>query len=801
MKFEIKLKSNLGTMICLALVMSVAQAEPGVSASLAQGNTPSASEVQGRGTQPQGARQLAQAGTASAKSVVPGKPYMEMDYGPFFTASVEVGQNNIAYKGVAIRLDEGDGGVSKGKAFVIFDTDLMRYAAGWGGEGFIDWKGIALDGQHGVHPAIVGATVFTNPVAPGWANPESGSFEDPRFRGLDQKPYGPLPRSWSHYKGVYVHGNLVILSYTVGDSEVLESPGYVQSGNIRALSRTLQIGKSSHDLLLRVSPENVPTWVVGPAALEIKGNDGFNLLRIPASMTPLVATVFMANSRVPAELRVLRALGASTPKLADIGSFTKGGPSRWPLKLATQVQRGPNDGPYAIDTLALPTDNPWRSWMRLGGFDFFADGRRAAVCTWQGDVWIVDGLGDSPEKLIWQRIASGMFQPLGLKIIDEKIFVTCRDQITILHDLNGDGETDFYENFNNDAQVTEHFHEFAMDLQVDASGNLYYAKAARHAKEPLVPHHGTLIKVSKDGARSEILASGFRAPNGVCLNPDGSFVISDQEGHWTPMNRINWVKPGGFYGNLWSYSPGRAVEDYDPPLCWIHKNMDRSPAEQLWVTSDKWGPLKGALLSLSYGTGRIWNVLYEQSGEWIQGGIVRLPLPEFPTGIMRGRFSPRDGQLYACGLFGWAGNKTQPGGFYRVRYTGKPLHIPTNLLAVRNGVVITFTNPLDPTSARDPQNYGVARWNYQRTANYGSADYKLSDGTKGRDQVEVSAVKVSKDRRSVFLQIPDMRICMQMEIQCDVVAADGTRVSQVIGNTINFLSDLSKTLSAPFEGK
>ncbi len=58
-----------------------------------------------------------------------------------------------------------------------------------------------------------------------------------------------------------------------------------------------------------------------------------------------------------------------------------------------------------------------------------------------------------------------MFQPLGVKIVDGKIYVTCRDQITRLNDLNGDGETDFYENFNNDHQVTEHFHEFAMGLQ------------------------------------------------------------------------------------------------------------------------------------------------------------------------------------------------------------------------------------------------------------------------------------------------------------------------------------------------
>ena len=89
-----------------------------------------------------------------------------------------------------------------------------------------------------------------------------------------------------------------------------------------------------------------------------------------------------------------------------------------------------------------------------------------------------------------------------------------------------------------------------MGLQTDKEGNFYYAKSARHAKTALVPHHGTLIKVSSDGEKSKIIANGFRAANGVCLNPDGTFIVTDQEGHWNPKNRINYVKEGGFYGNM-----------------------------------------------------------------------------------------------------------------------------------------------------------------------------------------------------------------------------------------------------------
>ncbi len=300
---------------------------------------------------------------------------------------------------------------------------------------------------------------------------------------------------------------------------------------------------------------------------------------------------------------------------------------------------------------------------------------------------MVAGLDKPADGLSWQRIASGLFQPLGLKLRDGSIFVCCRDQIVKLHDLNGDGETDFYECFNNDHQVTEHFHEFAMGLQTDAEGNFYYAKSGRHALPAVVPHHGTLLKVSKDGDSTEILATGFRAANGVCLNPDGSFFVTDQEGFWTPKNRINLVEKGGFYGNMWGYTDITDTSDaaMKQPLCWITNDFDRSPAEFVWVESTKWGPLKGSLLNLSYGHGKIYVVPHETVTGQAQGGMCALPIPLFPTGVMRGRFHPTDGQLYTCGMFAWAGNRTQPGGFYRVRYTGKPADPRRSGLKAKSG--------------------------------------------------------------------------------------------------------------------
>jgi len=720
-----------------------------------------------------------------------GPKYLRMNFGPALFWTLEVETNNIAYKGIAVRLDEGPGGVSRGHVWMLYDHDTMRVAAGWTGDRFVDWQGIAFDGSHQTHTSIVGESAFVNPVGPGWGNPQTASFDDPRFLGRDHKPYGPLPREWAHYQGIYLHSNKVVIAYTVGDAGVLESPGCEIKGESLAFTRTLNVGKSSHDLLMRIAPAGTAVALVGTNAATIIQTNEFSLLRVPASATPLKMKLLIANpspGRDPGS--VLSEIAAASASAADLAPLTKGGPARWETPLATQGKLGPGDGPFAIDELTPPPDaaDPWHSWMRFGGFDFFKDGQRAAICTWNGDVWVVSGVAGDLGQLTWKRIASGLFQPLGVKIVDETIYVTCRDQIARLHDLNGDGEIDFIENFNNDHQVTEHFHEFAMGLQTDREGNFYYAKSARHALPALVPHHGTLLKVSKDGSRTEILANGFRAANGVCVNDDGTFFVTDQEGHWTPKNRINLIRPPArFFGNMWAYEhPASAADtEMEQPLVWITNDMDRSPGELVWVTSDKWGPLKGSLLNLSYGTGRIFLVPYEKIGEQVQGGVVQLPMPDFPTGVMRGRFHPGNGHLYTCGLYGWAGNRQGDGGFFRVRATGKASYLPIGVHARKNGIEIEFSDGLEAKSANDSGSYAVKVWSLKRSADYGSKHIN-------EHSLLVARAELAADKRSVFLEIPELKPTWCMEIKCSLRGGDGQPLTRTIHNTIHELGPVTE---------
>jgi hypothetical protein len=738
------------------------------------------------------------------------EPWVAMDYGRAMMATIEVGQDasNIAYKGIAVRVDPGPGGVSAGRAWALYEHDTMRLAALWTGKGFINWEGINFDGRHQVHPRVEGDVQLANPAGPGWANPADGRWDDTRLPGRDGRRYGPLPSEWARFRGVHYQGERIVLEYEIGGVRVLESPGLDAAAPSRSFERRFEIGPRDRPLAIQLA-----RLANGQAADARVPVDRENALVLPDRSGVLVTSVDGETSGLSWQISRLGDLRLEVPAGNEMTLFTarmgraedeatrkaliqsakqvgvpvrlsdciNGGPSTWPGSVRTRIARGANEGSYAVDVLGLPIHNPWNALVRPTGFDFLSEGE-ALVCTWDGDVWHLSGLDQPVGDLTWRRVASGLFQPLGLKVVDRQAYVSCRDQIVALKDLDGDGSFEFLECFNSDHQVTEHFHEFALGLQADRAGNLYYAKAARHGLPAVVPHHGTLLKVLADGSRTEILATGFRAPNGVCLNDDGTFFVTDQEGFWLPKNRINWVRPGTFHGNMWGYHDVRDPSDeaMEPPVCWITNRFDRSPGEMLRVEGDRWGLPPGTVLQLSYGEGKVFVVPHERVGDKMQGGMCALPIPTLPTGVMRGRFRPEDGQLYACGMFAWAGNRTLPGGMYRIRHTGQGPCMPLGLHPRESVLEITFSKALDVKSAGDPKSYQVRVWALKRTQNYGSEHIN-------EHPLEVKVASLSDDGRTISLRLPELAPTWCMEVVYEVRDADGKVFQGAIHNTIHEL--------------
>lgn len=737
---------------------------------------------------------------------------------PFTTACIgaQFPSNNVAYKGIAIRVSP--------EATMLWDTDLLRYAAGWTG-GYITTTGVAFDAAHGKHPNLNGDQKFGTIHGPGVAGSD-GDFSDRR-----PEPYGPLSAELARWDGLYVHGMKVLLNYTVRGTKIAEEPGSVASEGEVAFTRTIRLtppktgvifksqrvpeafslaicdveganGSSSakEARLTRDGQQTRVALVGAPSGVSLKNEAGRITLQVAKGTRAGTLKVVIWNGSEAAAAGFGK-LAAGLPALS--ADFARGGAPHWPEPVVTKgtlrTSQTP-DGAYVTDSLTSPENNPWKRQIRWGGFDFFRDGKSAAFCTHDGDVWTVSGIDDKLENLTWRRFASGLYEPLGLVVADDVIYVSGRDGITRLRDLNGDGAADAYENFNNQVMSTRGFHEFVFDLQRDAAGNFYFAKAnpvngggrgfgnwqASLGNGSVCSHAGCLFKVSPDGKKFEIIARGLRAPNGIGVRADGQVTTSDNEGTWVPTTPINWVDGRTFHGVQNEFTT--AVNDrYAPPLMWLsHNDYDNSGGGQIWVSSDKWGPFKGELLHESYGKSALYLIMRQDlPGGRQQGAAVRFPL-KFTSSVMRARFGPQDGQLYVAGLSEWQSNAARKTGFDRVRYTGKPVYGVTGTKVVPGGVQLTFSQPLDSASVSDVQNWSGKRWNYRRSENYGSPELSVKDPKKnGRDTLNIVSAQLAADGRTVTVLIENTIPAMQQSLKWDLKAKDGTPIAQEIQQTIH----------------
>jgi hypothetical protein len=701
--------------------------------------------------------------------------------------------DSTGLKGLAVRLGED------GKKGIAYDLDLCRPIGAWTGKFTTEMNLMS----RGDYPTAMGETIFVTGDFAGLMPGAAATSLAPR------KGFGPLPAGQARFKGFHNAGRSVVVRWEVGGVALDETAEVVTANEVQFIVRTLEVAPSAKGVTIMLGKSEDAGRIVTLGASKVDQIDGHAVARVDGSKD--VTTVRIAY--LPAGVPLPQSFDTDTPSM-----LLKVAKTLWPETVETTGKLSEKSGEaYVVDDVKLPVVNPWKAPMFTSAFDFLPDGR-AVISTFHGDVFIASGIDDKLEKVTWRRFASGLYHALGLKVVNGEIYVTCRDGVWKLRDTNGDGECDTYEAFNFDLMVTKSFHEFTFDLQTDPAGNFYVIKAGPVRKggrgfDEICDHHGALLKISPDGKKSELFASGFRAPNGIAVSPTGQVTTGDNEGTWTPVCRLNWIKQGGFYGVPPLAHKSVEPTDYDRPLCWFPKEVDNSSGGQVWVTSDKFGPWKDRLLHLSYGTCSLFGVLPQEvtfNGQpQMQGGVARFNV-DFGSGAMRARFNPKDGQLYVTGLRGWQTTATQNGCFQRVRYTGAATRMPVALAANKKGIKLDFTCELDAKAAADAGNWNIEVWNYVWSAAYGSPDISTLEtkvaatelGNDGKlqfsktqmserkhDPLTVKSATVSADRRSVFLEIADLRPAMQMQLKYDIKSADGVELRGQVINTIHALAE------------
>ncbi len=710
--------------------------------------------------------------------------WIEPDF-PFFSSVVDARATklgataNLAPRGLVLNLGRD--------AWVAFDTDLLRVATIWRGKA-LTAKALAPGSYHvpdrktqlgqSPLPEPDGTVWMVNGIYPGWHAGAGVSLRDPRepAPSPEEVGRGPLSEEVGRLRAVRLVRGGAVLEYTAHGAAVREWMTTADRRGEVVIERHFEVGASTRPLWL------VLGYKAPQSAVAVAGEAGLNptletvstdasssngqssaanvlAIRVPTHAAPVRFCVGIAEGGTPPTVTP-RAIPADPPA------------PRWPQEVTSRVTLSSARDAYVVDDIALPTENPWRRAVRPGDIQFLTDGTGFLV-TLDGDVWRVRGL-DAPDGTArWRRFASGLHEPLTLAVRDNQIYVFDRNGIWRLRDTNADGEADVHELFSNAFAQTADTREFPNTIRLAPGGEFVIAKGNQQSTT-IGKHNGHVLRISADGRRATVLGYGFRQPNLAVNVRTGLVTASDQQGHYVPSTPLHIVRDKQFYGFLSDKQPREVYPGpIAEPLTWIPHPVNASALSQVWLFGARMGPLNDALVHIGYNRPELFRVLLNERTSRLQAGVVSITRAfDYPP--LNGSVNPADGQLYIAGfqLLGWGTTVTRLAGFGRVRYTGAPSTVPRELIPMDKGVLLRFDVPLDPRKATDPDSYSVTSWHYQRTYRYGSPQLK-ADGTPGIDRVAASSAYLSKDGKSVFIAVPEMKPVMQMQVGWSLSTADG----------------------------
>ncbi len=404
---------------------------------------------------------------------------------------------------------------------------------------------------------------------------------------------------------------------------------------------------------------------------------------------------------------------------------------------------------WTLQTIDVPGFEP-----RVGGIDFLPDGRMV-VCTWDevGGVYIVDNVWGTVRKPTVKRIAAGLAEPLGLKVVNGEIYVLQKQELTKLVDLDGDEVTDRYYALANGWGVTANFHEFAFGLV--HRGNTFYAALATaidpggRSTRPQNEDRGWVVAINDKTGEYRKVANGLRTPNGIGVGWGGRFYITDNQGDWLPSSKVLPLQEGAYYGNA-SVGPESVTSGpVTPPVVWLPQNeIGNSPSQPARFTK---GPFAGQMMHGDVTHGGLKRVYVEEVDGVLQGCVFRFT-QGMMAGINRVMVGP-DGSIFVGGI-GSTGNWAQTGkkwyGLQKITYNGDHVFEMKTVRPMQNGIEIEFTEPANIEQAADLSLYDISQWRYEPNEAYGGP--KVDEG-----RLVAKSVTVTEGGRRIFLEVDGLK--------------------------------------------
>lgn len=418
----------------------------------------------------------------------------------------------------------------------------------------------------------------------------------------------------------------------------------------------------------------------------------------------------------------------------------------------------PGDGAPLIDVhpaFDLTQARPDNFHPKVGGIDFLSDGRMV-LTTWDslGSVYLVEGFDNADHNSIKvKRIAFGLAEPLGVKVVDNEIYVLQKQELTKLIDRNGDDFIDEYEAICNGWRVSANFHEFAFGLLY--KDGFFYGTLATAinpggaSTKPQIPDRGKVVKISRKDGSFELVASGLRTPNGIGFGVDNEIFIADNQGDWLPSSKIIHLQEGAWYGSRSVDFEGTANATETLPVVWLPQDeIGNSPSQPVRLNV---GPYRNQMIHGEVTHGGIKRVFAEKINGQYQGAVFRFT-QGLEAGVNRIVWGP-DSALYIGGI-GSTGNWGHYGklqyGLQKMKFNGKSAFEMLAVRAMPDGIEIEFTEPLKAGAGENVSDYNISQWYYLPTENYGGPKMDLRN-------LKVTKVTLSSDRRKARLYLREMK--------------------------------------------
>ena len=405
------------------------------------------------------------------------------------------------------------------------------------------------------------------------------------------------------------------------------------------------------------------------------------------------------------------------------------------------------------------------------------DGRMHVIRDTDGD-----GLEDKAEVL-WDKPTFRTPMAFGWAR-DGAMYVTSNGKISALRDTDGDGKPDKEEVVNTgwppDAGFTGGGVD-AMGLVFDREGDFYFGLGCSLFAAPymvdektdkprysLASERGTILKVSADGKKRQVVCTGIRFPVGMAMNNAGDLFCTDQEGAtWlpggNPLDELNHIVPGKHYGfpqkhekylpNVVDEPPAVVFGPQHQSTCGLIFNepTDKRPA----TFGPKWW--EGNAIVCGYSRGKIWRVPLAKTEHGYLGRPILLAalrvLTLEPAVDAKGNLTV----ITHSGEPDWGTGPAGPGRLFKLVYEDR--NAPQPVLAWAEGptdVRVAFDRPVESNFLGDLTKVNVAYGEFVRAGDRFEVlkppyEVVAMQGRAYRGELRVTAAKLSDDRRTLMI--------------------------------------------------